>query len=554
MSTAPQVIPIGPVAEFRNHELSVSKLPLDLASVYQELDETITIFDRNAPITDREAQINDIADHTVRSAKRAAITMEPESLMCTNGLVGWALELPESTDEAIGERVKDFLRPKFSAAYSSSCESQIQFFSNIVVAKSRRVQQLASLSSATVNRLAQEVGGDSLKKFALMKLLSAKLHESPGVIDKRQLDIFSLQALFTFHANQSDQEEVVPSISAGLESGEFDGLIAHDLLSDAMDRADEGGQNSDDKRSQDLRNWILLTASCMEQDVSFAIDSLASGKHLALWPESIKQLLDTAKAKYIYGLRSSHAAMRDDLAKELFLPWNGTEEILDVPIRKMAESLAEVTARLGRMTLNRHQKQAGTRGSVATLRAQRLEAIRNGANASGRAPKRRRLVSAASVATDSSPEASKIAAEPICRELVLLSPDGETYPEGSTEYKNFIDSHVESHRGEPGFEEDIKAMQDWLKKIDLSSGLPRGVKKYQMDGGSSKLSNRKIYELKTSGPDGAVGLPTQSSIAKKTRILFSMNKGKVQIMGICDKDDFAALQRSLGIPGRSRTR
>ncbi len=137
------------------------------------------------------------------------------------------------------------------------------------------------------------------------------------------------------------------------------------------------------------------------------------------------------------------------------------------------------------------------------------------------------------------------------RKLVYIRPDGSEAPEDSDECQKIFKDYLDRHKGQQGLEEDLQNIQDYLKAMDLSKGLPRGL--YSINNGNSITRGDRafprIYQFK---PADAVGLPAKSPQGRKIRVLLVMENGTIGSLGLGHRTDIVKLMKSFGVSGRPR--
>ena len=371
-------------------------------------------------------------------------------------------------------------------------------------------------------------------QFDLMRLLAAET--SLNRPDYEEAEIQTLQVIYDFSC-MDNPKPLLPAVGEKLATGEFDSFLAAELLQEIAAQDNANLRSNNDK---ELRKMLLMGTRFSSLEMPAVIDKLTGREMLDYWPASCKRALEERRSYYAYHLKRSNKESVDSLKEHgcIVMP-DGTEE----DVRQTATGLAYLVA-----------QQNSTNGQLAPrdrLKAHlQVEKIRKGRAAHKRQrPARTGPQELSEIAADT----AKAEQAPESRKLVYILPDGSEAPEDSPTYSEFMNDYFRSHSGRDGMREDVDRVLSHLKNLDLSAGLPRGVKK--VNGGQSLRRGsaffRRVYQFK---PVDVVGLSLSSERGVKLRLLFGLKNDTVCLLGMEEKDRMASLTRSIGIVGRTRTK
>jgi hypothetical protein len=413
---------------------------------------------------------------------------------------------------------------------------ELQFLGSKIVEAVTAARRAQELSDALVSGLGQTMATDE-GRFTLMTYLAApmELPQRSSTAPQEDREIQALQLLDTFAGFGDEDRSMSTPIADGLREGSFDDLLAEAVLDSA--REDYAPVDTPTKRETD--KLVELGVHLLGEERDAVIARLATAEARDLWPEAAVKMFDIAGRDFGDNLRLVRQYYRSFLTAHRCVPVSvaTTEDIT-----RSAEDILFETAKV---------KSTDTQ----TPMQQRLKARRV---VDTMEQKRRRRQTAERTAIDEAldpkqdGEASAAEVQPqIRRNLVYVRPDGSQAPEDSPECQRVFDDYHEVHRDRHGLKQDLENIREWLKTVDLSAGIPRGIKTLgggqTLKRGSAEFS--KIYQLK---PSEAVGLSIASGLGSKIRVLFVMENNTIGILGISQRDKVRNLMREVGVRGRSR--
>jgi hypothetical protein len=429
---------------------------------------------------------------------------------------GVVLQQPYVDAESEESYVKDLLGKYFDVnAYGGV----LSYLPTAVLSTVEGVRSLSGFRDRVIAPLVARTENPSYE-FELMKLIAQPIPELKHSPRDRELE--ALQLLYFFNPLNEESEASLPAVDTKLEDGEFDTLIARDILFEASYQTEHLDQDD----PTELQRMLLLAARMtgQVQPTDDIITMLTDKGSLSLWPQECKKVLNLCRSQYALALREarSHAAS---------IVSDG-----NCAVRKNTE--ADVQTAADNLTLELATKRSQSGGLSMTERLEARSVARK-----VRRERRATLATVGSVATSATQEVKTI--EP--RTVAYIKPDGTMASEDSSEYKeNVLEGYLNKHRDQPNLEKDLRAAIDYLRTADFSAGLPRGI--FKLRGGINiqrgELCIPKIYELK---PYVTIGLTMQSEQGHKLRILFALIKDTVGILGVDDRDQAAARQRSIGM-------
>jgi hypothetical protein len=413
-------------------------------------------------------------------------------------------------------------------------EKRLTSLARDVLAAAEKVRSLSEFTSQIIPGL--ELESDE-QQFALMRLLSRTVR-LPKQLSKRtpeEREVDALQTLYIFNILDGERLATSVPVMEKLGEGEFDTFIARDMLREVAQQTENPVNGV-----AELQKLLRLANRLSTKPLPETITALAHTESLASWPEACKKLLDNRRAQYQQSLQESQAHQKAFIEDhDCVVVRDSTEAdvkraVIELKValakRQAVDSSVSMPQRLGARIIVEADKK---RKRSATKQAQTVG----------------NTATAAALSSEAEAEAE---AEPQTRrKLTYLAPGGEA-PEGTPEYEALFRDYLEAHIGQSGLEEDLLKIREYLRTVDLSAGLPRGV--YKMKGvprgGLARCGTRipKVYQLK---PAEAIDLSTKSEDGDKLRVLFALRNGTVGLLGISPKADIAKLERNIGLVGRN---
>jgi hypothetical protein len=426
--------------------------------------------------------------------------------------------------------VEDAQEPVVRRLYEEDLEGILDdrgltYLTTSVLAVTEKVRSLRELTSKVIPELDVD---DPRQQFELMKLLSKEAGKSSRD-SAETTEAASLQILYFFNILDGEHVAQAAPISEKLEAGEFDTFIAQEILQSVAQPTQELVGNSALHPSNFLRLSMRLTGKTLLE----TIEELADPENLALWPPDCKKALDLRRAQYLQRLGDSWSYVIDFMERHsTVVSHDNTEADVSQAAIDFKVALAK---RLAVETSLSMPERIAARAIVESDKRRR----------------RSRAEQAQTVGTTAT-GAAIAETKPEPRKLTYITSNGEAL-EGSPEYEALFEDYLKAHVSKDGLKEDLAAIGEYLRTIDLSSGLPRGIKKMNgvpagglIRGGGPRIA--KVYQLK---PDEAVGLPTTSEEGHKLRVLFALRNGTVGLLGIETKGNIATLERNIGLRGRN---
>jgi hypothetical protein len=397
----------------------------------------------------------------------------------------------------------------------------------IILSTSERFQALDHFSSTISSRLAHELRGDLQGQYSLMQLLAKPV--SLESINPQDRAAAVLQTLSVFEALRRDSQGLMISTEASLEAGEFDTIIAEEMLSDVFQQP----EHHRDKTEDGLVELIRFSTVLMETQAQTVIPKLSSAELLSLWPESQKKAFELYKSRYAQSLKKNYAVRKEHLGENDVIPSDLTEEA----VRKVVGDLALKYSAAAPFETSLSPAER-SRAKMKALRANPDLARKRKRAAGGRRRDKKEPVKPEGISED--PEKPKA---PKPREIVYVSSDGTEMPADSEEYKTFIDTLVQRYPEEPDLADDIQTMLDYLSKVDLSKG---GVSGIGPIGRNLTFRQHRFSRLLKLDPGNSTGLPTVNSArAKRTHIIFDFTEKdkKLVVVDMIDKNDIRGYKK-----------
>jgi len=430
-------------------------------------------------------------------------------------------EIDAADEEAY---VNDLLRKHIGVGLDEEILSSLPL---AVLSAMEVTRSLRQYSGIIIPQLRTETAPD---QYELLKLL-ARPAVDPGSLraTSQEREIDALQFVYFFNLLDGERSAPSPNVVEGLSSGEFDPYIAKDILETAAYAPESRNGLAEVQKMVHL--GMHLTD---HEDMATVIEGLAHPKAHDHWPIPAKRALDTQHANYVHRLGENSSLIRSYLESNNYIVSDSTEELLEKAANKLMLEIA---------------KQRSVNTSLSMVQRMAARAVLE-------STKRRNLprsttpeVGKAALTLVSTPEAQP----KVPNKLVYVKSTGEEYPEGSPEFEDCFNDFLRQNLGRKGLKEDLESIKDFLKRLDLSAGLPRGVHVPKggrnIRRGTQRFS--RIFELEVFK---ATNLPTSSERGEVLRAFFTMKSGTVYFLGVDDKDNFARLSRRAGIRGRAHSK
>lgn len=430
-------------------------------------------------------------------------------------------ELPEpetETPEEVEEEtfVRDLVRKNLGKEAENPMISSLPIR---ILGVSEAMETLGRTGKEVIPHLTEKAGRHAGQKFQLIKALAKPTGWLKNGFPE-ETETASLQVLFAYDRLQSarrGEPSPVDGLRIELESGQMDSLIARELLTKASQQTES--ETAQDAEIQRLLALQLRTSTT--GDLDEAITRLVEQESIHLWPEESRKILDVKKQQYITRYKRNQDKCEEFLAETRCAPTFATPDMIAKAASRFMVGLAGIT---------RETPGVSPMGRVAAFVA----------SSKRKAQKPR----AEEEETQPAPEPEK---EPEPRKVVYINGQGEEFPQDSERYQKVVSDYLDGHRGEPGLEELLESVIERISTADLSHGMPRGIKKLTMPERNKPWHLKKVYEIRVTS---SIGLPSSAEHGHKLRVLFTMRKDTVGIVGICDKDNLTSQLRSLGIAGR----
>jgi hypothetical protein len=390
------------------------------------------------------------------------------------------------------------------------------------MAAAERVRSLRELAGELTTATRNTVADDPSRQFELMKLLGKR---QPGRQrhEVQAQGVHTLQVMHSF-ANADRTTTNAPSVGDMLESGRFDNFIIEELLHEAL-----AGSTSDHKTAMiELKREVELVALVVEPhgvSPKEVIAKLSSAEARQYWSPTAKRLLTGRIDQYVQNLKNNRDEAIEYLKKgDAIVPISTADDIEHAGIMLLSEMTEQISINTA---LPNHQRLAA-RGVAAEHRKRRQGPKHIGET----------TVAAASKETDASEKPG--------RQLVFMMSSGRETT-GSNGESDMFNDYAAAHQGHAGLDDELRATRHYLKHLDLSSGLPKGVRKLPTS--YVKRGDRvlpKVYQLTA---EEVQGLPAQSNLA----VLFGISKDKVAVLAVAKRSEMPRIRTSLGLRGKRKS-
>ncbi len=495
----------------RNPDLSIVDLRpfehagVDLPTLFPQISEAEVILYGDPPMPEPQMQIK-LSRASYRRAGDSLLDTGGEFMTMAAHMVA-DIDDPEEQKAAARRLVAPLLddladedAPNMALAIDQTALPVAQLGVNF--------KRLETLSFELVTELKSMLGDNPRNHYELLRLFdSANTYIKPTsnpYDDQRK----TLLALCSIVALQNPENDLGGNLVKQLIKGEFDEFIANDLLSGQCTNSLETTQN--EKRHL-LRLVELMKAcpgGCTEEE---AVAALSKASSLAVWPLDSQKIFEAKKANLILCMNTAIAKSRHVLAVEnrFSIRRGVTNEELDrvMQLHKIERNKSFVLPK---------QASGGHESTKSSPEPSKRKAIPRQAD------------QAAQVAV-----AETVAVVPKPREIVFIDHLGSELTKDNPGFEKLIRDYTDQHLGDQHLVNDVENILEHLSRLDFSNGRIPGIKKLKDTHTRRGDRDLDVFSFKTFE---AVGLPTASRNAKKTRVLFSIEDGKVLILAISDRD------------------
>ncbi len=401
-------------------------------------------------------------------------------------------------------------------------DTELAFLPSKILEATVVTRSMQGLSETAVAPLKEAAGTDE-QKFGLMKLLSERPYKQGN--DPRYQEVRALQILDAFAALGDEESSIRSELESDLEAGSFDSLIGEEILREADDE-NSGLANA---AREEIKNMLELATRLSGETGEFLLAAVA--ENIDLWPPALKKLFDTRKLRYGQDMKANYIEQSSFLATYRCLPPATTEESMG---QISDELIIEVAKQRSVNTFLPTRERLGARAT--------LEKMRGGRRGGGR--KRHRATEEPAKVTE---EQERKETPEINHRLVYVNADRSESGEESPQFEKVLKDYRAKNRGQRGLQQDLEAVLDHLRTVDLSSGDARGIRPHRF--GATQRSKHyesnlpKAYELQ---PSEIPGLSITSKGGRNLKVVFMLEGDEVKILSIDRGDKIPRLERKVG--------
>lgn len=501
-----------------SQELLVSGLEQHLAAA-----SDFVFADTTGPYTAREKEEGEIQPSSIHWYKNGVLGLHNKAIPIAVSYLLQQSELgePESEEAFVREVVGTHLgeladQPGLAHIYIR------------VLAATERVRTLREHVDHVVTPLHELVADSPERQYGLLKMLTEEPDSSAPVSDMKQQS--ALQTLYAFSYLDQGRPAQFQSLEANFENGDYDTMIAAELLAEVA-----GLQAENVNGLADLKNLIDMAVLLGESaQVDEAIAKLSRAEVLATWPPVCKRILGDRKNNFRHKIRERRDVEQQylDTMYCIFPPQSTITDVersledLTLAIYKQfsTDTHAPVAQRIAARTV----VQTARRRKAETIAAQEQEA-------------------------SDKLESSEVA--PRQRSLAYISASGEEVAEGDLDEKTHGDlfaQYLARNHSQYKVKDDLERIAELLKEADFTHGLPRGFYKHN-DGKGVTYGGRDfdaLYELNIKSAQ----ISTKSRNGHKLRVFFVLlDEGtKVGVLGIGHKNEVDKILLRLGGKGKPK--
>jgi len=415
-------------------------------------------------------------------------------------------------DKPEGTNLEEYAQKLISQQFANSLlhEDMTAGFVENSVQASKKYKEFLDLTNSVLEPLHEKIHDDEDAQFELIRLLSL----DPRNIEERGENnaLIALQFACTFDQAQVKRSSILPQdVDEKLARGDFDDRIAEDALHTALNV-----QTFDKQEThvvKELNKLIKITRLFTGLDESGAISYVSQSEYRAQWSDICQRTVGDYKANISTVLKQNFASYKRELTKGGLILGTSSEK----DVKDLADDLL-LTLKLatGQATSPQEKFRIAARSNL-----------------------KRQLASD----VGSTASASVVELIPNAKTLVYIDTSGDSVPESDDKFESFVQEYIKSHQGQPKLKDDVENILEYLRNLDLSGAVVRGLKKYKQ---RAKRGGQE-YDLYALKPKDATGLSTSTTFGKKIRVLFTHNDGEIGLLGLVDRDSVPKYENSLGI-------
>jgi hypothetical protein len=320
---------------------------------------------------------------------------------------------------------------------------------------------------------------------------------------------------------EPDRESLFSSLLVGLEHGDFDSLIAQELIEEV--EADQSTPRNQ-ARLLSIQNMIGFSAAA-GVDPEFAMEIYSSRQGISWWQTRMSTSLRAAKIIYRQQLESRQDIRKASLLQSgMILPEN--------PRKKLPAVAAEYVKRqsLLRNTNFKPNNARFTRAEFLATQARMRSSkrgYRGGTKTNGK-----------------SAEASLPLLE-VPRELRFFDANGDTLPMQDGDIPSVVDEYVRKSGGNDRILAGrIIDFLETIQLVDFSGPIVGGYVSHERNFSYKGHNVGTLWQVR---PDKVAGPNSLGAHSKKMRILCTLDEKNACILKIIDKDEMHKYKSSLGI-------
>jgi hypothetical protein len=406
------------------------------------------------------------------------------------------------------EAIESYLTEQLEQIEGASEESELIYLPYSIAAAVEVIRNFRSYTAITVGALDYS---SVETRFQVMKLIASP-DDKTKPKDKESDDyfpIFSFQAIYVFNLLDNQRTAVSPGVEKQLDKGEFDTLIARELLQQAV--LEDGTLAPDG--APEMQKLLRLSAALnpglpMEE----YIERLCSPNAFANWTEDQLAPVEKQKNDYAEIIKAVFKSMEKALIRYTTFETRAELAEVDVMFERLALEIAK--QKRGNIRLSPADRQRASRDvEVAKIKVK--------TRPSTPVADRNAQLSSASLAEGQPSEPT--------RTLLYLDINGDLHEENDSGFTELFDKYKRRFVSVEGLDEAWANARNYLKTVDLTGNRPSGLAKKVLSKDIQKgdFTITKVNELSL----GQAGIETPTRVSRDTRALVAQ----------LDSDTFAIL-------------
>lgn len=371
--------------------------------------------------------------------------------------------------------------------------------------------------------------GDDQLQFRAVKELAQDANRIDDPETGREPDGVVWATALLIAANHDKEPSIPEELLEFLKVGRYDKFIAETMLQRHFATLSTSPQTIH-KPATGLPNLVALTKSLTRQNDQQAITNLLVD-NLSLWPPDVRRQLEEEREQLAGHLKLSITAGWHILVEKNCFQLDGSSFSPEQRMIRLRQKVEQLNTKI-------HNGQGKPLGRSAIGGFKR----RNGA---GDPDQMEKPVGGTGTGQGN---AQEIKLQPRYQLEWLDAKTGDRYPQASENFQEQINDYVRNHGNDGKLRDDIAAIFSAMANFDFSQGVTPGVTKYARPVTINGVG-KGVFGFK---PFAGSNLSTKTKEANRIRVLFTLEKDTLGILGIARRDKIDRLERALGIASAAK--